>query len=226
MFAIFSELLAFIFYFYGSCVSSVFWCVYCVYGPSAWNKTDVCVCMLLFLLMRNHQRYVEKWNNNFWGFIIIIIGCLLNLFTFLQGPSLTFSVTRNVVESELIGKENYWAKYCTEESQTDNNDAIVTTSFAGLVSCFWIWIVSRQGPRTGASHRRGARLWCSVTGHLASRLLNSAKEPAECWHDGLRQSIPVFHCSDAVRLSINLSMTSHSNQFLLICIDTARRSRR
>jgi len=40
----------------------------------------------------------------------------------------------------------------------------------------WIWIVSRQGPRTGASHRRGDDYGVAW---LDSRLLNSAKEPAD-----------------------------------------------
>jgi len=32
----------------------------------------------------------------------------------------------------------------------------------------WIWIISRQGPRNEASHRRGARLWCDVI-HIISK---------------------------------------------------------
>ena len=39
---------------------------------------------------------------------------------------------------------------------------------------------------------------------------------ASC-HDGLRQSIPDFHCPDAARLPVILSVRSHSNQFLLVC---------
>jgi len=40
----------------------------------------------------------------------------------------------------------------------------------------WIWIVSRQGPRTGASHRQGDDYGAAW---LDSRLLNSDKEPAD-----------------------------------------------
>jgi len=58
---------------------------------------------------------------------------------------------------------------------------------------------------------------------LVRRLINNARAS---WHDGLRQRIPVFHCPDAIRLSVILSVRSHSNQFLLICIGAARRSGR
>jgi len=40
----------------------------------------------------------------------------------------------------------------------------------------WIWIVSWQGPRSGASHRRGDDYGAAW---LDSRLLNGAKEPAD-----------------------------------------------
>jgi len=38
---------------------------------------------------------------------------------------------------------------------------------AGDLVWICIWMISRQGPRTEASHRRGARLWCDVTGQSA-----------------------------------------------------------
>ena len=87
----------------------------------------------------------------------------------------------------------------------------------GAAWTHWIWMISRQGPWLGITPTG-----CAVMVQRDRWLVNNAKEP----DDTTEAEIPVFHCPDAVRLSVVLCVRSHSNQLLLICIGAARRSGR